>query len=332
MTKLDVKKTFTIPCHESTENAQKLQLVIEQHSFPSKSPAASKTVNILWSHANGFHKETLHPLMRRVAKKLQIPSYQDINFEFYAWDGRNQGDSGRLNVDHLPLTFSWQDHASDIHQIVEQLDLKTPQTQLIGIGHSVGATATILCEFRYPGTFDAIIALEPILQVDVVPEPLRKKLPMLASRKRRDTWDSFEDAYQFFASRAFWKTWDPEALDLHVRYGLYQDDNGKVRLKCQPEQEYAVYWYDRHSQNVAYWSLRALKIPIHIVFADNAQTFPLGELKHFGKVAPTGTYSVLKGGHIIPLEQPDLIASEVIQFLKKVVDGTTAAPELASKL
>jgi hypothetical protein len=104
MPKLAISKTHIISAHESTLNGSKLKLVIEQHSFPAKAAAAARTVNILWSHANGFHKETLHPLMRRVAKRLQVPSYQDINFEFYAWDGRNQGDSGRLNVDHLPET------------------------------------------------------------------------------------------------------------------------------------------------------------------------------------------------------------------------------------
>jgi predicted alpha/beta-fold hydrolase len=47
-----------------------------------------------------------------------------------------------LNVIFFALIVSWQDHASDIHQIVEELELKTPQSQLIGIGHSLGATAT----------------------------------------------------------------------------------------------------------------------------------------------------------------------------------------------
>jgi predicted esterase len=121
-----------------------------------------------------------------------------------------------LNVIFFALIVSWQDHASDIHQIIEELELKTPQSQLIGIGHSLGATATwvkrqhflcssiiialfnplhlflfsILCEFRYPGSFDSIIALEPILMVEVLSEEVRKRSPMLVSRKRRDQWDS----------------------------------------------------------------------------------------------------------------------------------------------
>ncbi|KAM3583025.1 hypothetical protein VKS41_004780 [Umbelopsis sp. WA50703] len=216
MPKLEVAKTYTIPAHEATANGPNLKLVIEQHSFPAKAPTTTtSTVNIIWSHANGFHKETLHPLMRRVAQQLN-KDYRNTNFEFYAWDGRNQGDSARINEKHLPPTFSWQDHALDIRQIVEVLKLKTSESQLIGIGHSVGATSTILCEFRYPGTFDAVFALEPILQIQVVPEELRKNLPLLKSRKRRDTWDSFEDAYNFFSTREFWKSWDPEALDLYV--------------------------------------------------------------------------------------------------------------------
>ncbi|CAO3659092.1 unnamed protein product [Umbelopsis ramanniana] len=327
MPKLPVSNTYIIPAHPGTENGENLKLVVEQYSFPAVSAKNARTVNVVWSHANGFHKETLHPLMRRTIKKLQ-ENYGDINFEFYAWDARNQGDSGRLNVDHLPLTFSWQDHASDLRQLIEELDLKRPQTQLIGIGHSVGATASILCEFRYPGLFDAVIAIEPIFIVDVAPKRLRERMPMLASRKRRDQWDSFEAAHTFFSKRPFWKTWDPEALELFVEYGMYETDDGKVRLKCQPEQEYAVYWYDYHSQNVALRCLGALRTPVHIIMGDNSNIFPISELEDLDKKAPAVSLSVVSGGHIVPLEKIDLIASEILPFFKKVLgDASEQRPQ-----
>ncbi|KAI9288358.1 Alpha/Beta hydrolase protein [Umbelopsis sp. AD052] len=330
MPKLPVSNTYIIPAHPGTENGENLKLVVEQYSFPAITAKNAKTVNVVWSHANGFHKETLHPLMRRNIKQLR-ESYGDVNFEFYAWDGRNQGDSGRLNVDNLPLTFSWQDHASDIRQLVVELNLKRPHIQLIGIGHSVGATSTILCEFRYPGTFDAIIAIEPIFVLDVAPKRIRERTPMLASRKRRDEWESFEAAYTFFSKRPFWKTWDPEALELFVKYGLYETDDGKVRLKCQPEQEYAVYWYDCHSQIVAFRCLGAIRIPVHIIFGDESHIFPLSALEGIDKTAPTVNISVVSGGHIVPLEKPDLIASDILPFFKKVL-GDGSEQTLQSKL
>lgn len=49
---------------------------------------------------------------------------------------------------------------------------------------------SILCEFRFPGSFDAILALEPILSVQVLPEEVRNLSPWLSSRQRRDIWDS----------------------------------------------------------------------------------------------------------------------------------------------
>lgn len=42
----------------------------------------------------------------------------------------------------LLFTVSWQDNAFNIRQIVDVLELKTPECQLIGVGHSVGATST----------------------------------------------------------------------------------------------------------------------------------------------------------------------------------------------
>jgi hypothetical protein len=103
MPKLSVSDTYIIPAHPGTENGENLKLVVERYSFPDLTTTGAKTVNVLWSHANGFHKETLHPLMRRVHKLLQ-KSHGNVNFEFYAWDCRSQGDSGRVNGDHIPQT------------------------------------------------------------------------------------------------------------------------------------------------------------------------------------------------------------------------------------
>lgn len=86
-----------IPVSAVTEGHDVQRLAIEKHIFPALKPARQR-IAFLWSHSNGFHKESLHPVMRRFLSNLRSKSgLDDVDVHFIAWDARNHGDSARLN-------------------------------------------------------------------------------------------------------------------------------------------------------------------------------------------------------------------------------------------
>lgn len=86
-----------IPVHPSTDGWQKQQLSVERHEYPAKSNTNQKLA-FLFSHSNGFHKESLHPLMRRFINHLRsLKEYDQTDITMVAWDARTHGDSARLN-------------------------------------------------------------------------------------------------------------------------------------------------------------------------------------------------------------------------------------------
>lgn len=74
----------------------------------------------------------------------------------------------------------------------------------------------ILCEYYYPGTFDGLCVIEPVLSSVMYDGEIKEQFPVLASRKRRDEWPSFEECHKSLASRGFFKLLHPEVLELYV--------------------------------------------------------------------------------------------------------------------
>lgn len=88
--------THHIPVHPSTDGYATQTLVVDKHEFPGSN--SKRKAAFLFSHSNGFHKESLHPLMKRFLNKLRgLKQYEQTDITFVSWDARNHGDSARLN-------------------------------------------------------------------------------------------------------------------------------------------------------------------------------------------------------------------------------------------
>jgi hypothetical protein len=94
---LEPTSTHIIPVHPSTDGWENQKLVVDKHEYPAKSNSNRK-VAYLFSHSNGFHKESFHPLMKRFVDQLRsLKEYDQTDITLVSWDARNHGDSARLN-------------------------------------------------------------------------------------------------------------------------------------------------------------------------------------------------------------------------------------------
>ena len=121
--------------------------------------ATRSNATLLFCHATGFCKEMWAPVMDEL--ELALPPADA--YDALALDFTGHGDS-RLRVKSLghparPLP-PWYDWCP--MDVMESLD-RVSGSPCIGIGHSMGAGALVHTELRHPGTFSALILLEPIL-------------------------------------------------------------------------------------------------------------------------------------------------------------------------
>jgi pimeloyl-ACP methyl ester carboxylesterase len=210
--------------------------------------------------------------------------------------------------------------------LVEELisKLESIGEPVLGVGHSLGGYLNYLAAVRRPELFRAIVLLDaPIIG------PFRgsmlgatKRLgivdrvtPAGATRDRRSTWDSREEAKAHFRSRKLFARFAPECLEDYVRHGLVEE-GGKLRLKIDPRIEYQIY------RTIPHDMMRHLpKLRVPAFFLGGADSDVVRRIRLAG-MRPKFRLRKVPGGHLFPLEHPRESARSIVQAL----DDLGAAP------
>lgn len=246
---------------------------------------------LLLAHATGFHGRVWEPLASHLS-----------GFHRWSVDLRAHGDSNA--PDDRPL--EWYGFADDILSVVDALQLERP----FGVGHSKGAASLLLAEQARPGTFRALYLFEPVVvPADFVTDRNPDNPLSNGARRRRDTFDSFDAAFENYASKPPFNSLHPEVLRVYVDHGFAQNADGTVSLKCLPENEAEVYAHGMSHH--AFASLHEVSCPVTIAVGREdsvpavfgrpiAEALPFGTLASFPELA-----------HFGPLEDPAKIAASI---------------------
>ena len=179
---------------------------------------------LLLSHATGFHGYCYLPIADELSDE----------FTSYALDYRGHGDTARPD----DWDVEWARYGDDALAAARAV---APDGGLVGFGHSMGGAGLLMAAHRDPGLFDVIVAFEPIVfpPREIDPHHGTENNGTVLSRgarRRRATFDSFDDAIANYASKPPMMTFDPDVLRLYVAHGFRPSPEG-VRLKCDPEHE-----------------------------------------------------------------------------------------------
>ncbi|KAI7885233.1 alpha/beta-hydrolase [Lichtheimia hyalospora FSU 10163] len=312
MSRLEPILSTAIPVHPATQGSDVQRLAVEKHTYPAPMEPVERSLAFVWSHANGFCKEMMHPLMRRFATQLRsLPAFQHTTFDFYAWDARNQD--------------GWLDNAMDTVQVIKEMGLKKNYDKVIGVGHSFGGSAMIIAEFFFPHIFDGLCILEAVIAKQFVPFKIRSNFPAIKTTlKRRDTWPNREECFKSLSGRPFWRDLHPEVLQNFVQYALYDTQEGTVKLKCPKEEEHLVYLAGAYGSPVAFNSLKSVTVPVHMVHGDKSTFTDASTAKDIKALSHHVSSAVLDGSHMIPVEKPDALVPEIVYLTERVVMGDRA--------
>jgi pimeloyl-ACP methyl ester carboxylesterase len=207
-----------------------------------------------------------------------------------------------------------------IEQLISVLESKYAGTPVYGVGHSLGGYLNYLAAVRRPELFRAIVLLDaPIIG------PFRgtmlgatKRLgivdrvtPAGATRDRRSTWKTREEARAHFRIRPLFRNFTDEALDDYVHHGLVEE-HGRLRLKIDPLIEYQIYRTIPHDMMR---HLRELRVPA--AFIGGADSDVVRRVRLAG-MRPKFRMRKVPGGHLFPFEHPREAAAAVGELLEEL--------------
>jgi pimeloyl-ACP methyl ester carboxylesterase len=231
-----------------------------------------------------------------------------------------------LAIKHRPLWpgsspdefDSWQLIADDLIRFFDQENLRG----VIGVGHSLGAVATMYAAVARPELFRALVLVEPvfltpqILQLAAAhPEKMAKQPFVLRAQNRRSRWPSRQAAFDRFRGKQVFERWSDEALWDYVNGGVHEDETGEFVLTYPREWESRI--YGRPPLTV--WEkLPQVTQPMLGLRAANSDTIFPEAWQLWQELQPDATFvEVPELGHMLPMERPSTVAQIILDWLEE---------------
>jgi len=205
------------------------------------------------------------------------------------------------------MPFDWWDLGGDVLEVVGQVGTAG---RPVAVGHSSGGAAVAMAEVDAPGTFSALVLIEPI----ILPPPFVRgeENPLTTQAlRRRPEFESVESAYASFKGRGPFARWTDEALREYVEHGTVDDGHGGRRLACPPEVEAEFY---RAATAHGVWDrLGEIECPVIVVVGGNSNSHPAEFAKSLTDRFAHAELRTIEGAtHFVPMEKPEAVAEAVV--------------------
>jgi len=259
------------------------------------------------AHATGFCAGVYTPFARRLTAFLHVLGMDDRGH-------------GRSTAEADPRKISnWDIFADDLGSFFEYLG-----PPVIAMGHSRGATASLLLAVRRPELVRALVLIDPtILPFSWMwwwylakKTGLASRVPIVSTAaRRRNRWPDHDSLLTAYRKKKVFATWQDEFLQAYVADGSRLEPDGTVKLCCEPAWEsrcFAVCPHDiwRH--------VPRLKQPTLVLYGAESDTFLAAAVRRFQAAVP---HAVLKGfektGHFVPMQRPNECAQAIAAFLRQ---------------
>lgn len=255
----------------------------------------------VFMHANGFVSGVYAPFLELLSQKLSVQGIKTRGQNGYPLPKR------RFGWHHLGHDLSnWLSHNA--------------QEPVIGIGHSMGATALIYAAQRSPQAFRALVLIEPAstfphlaLLVRLLPFSLLKRMhPMRGAVQKRDHWPDEAAFLESCRRSGLYKNFDAASMKALCEHAVAPDRGG---LSLVYPKDWEAYNFSQVCDPVP--TLRRLKIPVIGIRAGDSFFMDQRHWNRFVGAKCMRWHTQFDHlGHLAPLESPSECASALFEGLK----------------
>ena len=259
-----------------------------------------------FSHATGLCAGTYTALAERLRPHLRVLGMDD------------RGHGGTKAPANPQKLKNWNIFVDDLERFLENLG-----EPVIAIGHSRGATVSLLLAIKRPELIRALVLIDPT----ILPfswmwwwylakiTGLARLVPIVATAaKRKSVWPDRQSIMAAYREKAVFQTWQDGFLDAYIKDGTEKTANGTIRLCCNPAWESKCFAVCPHD---IWRSISMLQKPTLVLYGAESDTFLTSAAKRF-KVNVPGTIfrRFEETGHFVPMERPNDSVEAILNFLR----------------
>jgi pimeloyl-ACP methyl ester carboxylesterase len=259
----------------------------------------------LLHHANGFCAAMFEPVARELRRHYRV----------VAMDGRGHGDSSKPEGDGA---YAWHHFGDDALAVARALAATRADRRVaLALGHSFGGTALMLAASQDSQLFERLVMVDPVLRPPdggpmIDPARLSRVGSMVdRARKRREVFESREDARESWRDKEMFSRWTPRAFELYLAEGLADRPDGRVELKCPAAVEAAIF---AAGPDFDPWEVATrVKTPALMLWAERGD-FPRRVYEEVASRMADARVRDVAAGHLVPMERPELVVEAVLDF------------------
>lgn len=272
------------------------------------SDATNKVENVHFFHANGFPVGVYEQFITTLTQ----------DFAVHALHGRATWPNSQP-----PNSGKWDIYANDLIEYIEHLG-----KPIIAIGHSMGASSTVLAANKRPDLFKALVLIEPAMVnrplgtlIKLLPKKVMAKTKLVkGTLGKPDTWDSVEDYLKYIKKFKNYQGFTDETFELFTQHAISKNTDGKQQLVFPKAWEAHNYTQPPYlMKHFAKLNKDKLNIPTLAIRGKSNLFFPNSLWSQWQKHQPAAVFREnLSHGHLFPLENAKACHDLVMEGLREM--------------
>lgn len=230
---------------------------------------------------------------------------------------------GRSSIPAPPDSYDWQYLIDDLLQVAQQILSRKSEHQIaLAAGSSLGGVISAAAAAQCPELIRRVVMLDPpIVPNDEICTRLGIEWPNTAqsrnasigeqARKRRSVWPDRAAARDSWRNKPVFADWTERAFELYLEHGLRDREDGQVELCCPPQVEAAI--FEQTGSLDIFQRAKGVLCPVRVVQATRG-FFPITLFRELAATFPEGSLTLVEGGHLLPMEIPELTADLLLEF------------------
>ena len=253
-------------------------------------------------HANGFPAGVYRPLLNTLSQ----------HYDVYALHGRATWD----NSD--PSHKNWRIFADDLIEFAERFE-----QPIIAVGHSLGASTTVLAALLRPELFKALVLIEPAmvsmptaLILKYAPKKLLQRIKLISGTlNKKDSWPSQQDYLSYIQKFPPYRQFNQATFEAFGHSAIQKNKEGHYSLV------FPKHW-EAHNYALPPFLLPQLKrlkrlaIPTVAIRGSDNHLFPMKLWRAWKKVQGNAVFlQDQRYSHLLPLESAEACSELITQGL-----------------
>ncbi|SCU84364.1 LADA_0D01288g1_1 [Lachancea dasiensis] len=285
----------------------------------------TSVVNYVFLHGSGMNRRIWCYYLDKLADPVRNWKIGKVILV----DQVTHGDSAVVNERLLGSFYDWSDGARDICKICmdEFFQQNGRSVFNIVVGHSMGGFQALCCPILFPGLFQSVVCIEPVVWMKRVRKESDEDITIIPPTfyhamhaTMTDEFSSIQQYKKFMETQSLYSKAHPSILQEVEGFELRKISSELFRTKISTEQHMVAYLTLNPTATWLMKCLSSINCPVLCLYGEKSRWCPPENRIYLREHIPHYCEDEIIGGrHLVNLEDPDSVIAKLTSYIKELL-------------